>query len=70
MDHSVADGVERSDGHQEATQVVFQRVARWVEVDGVGHTIVTFHDTELETGRSGVRDEYPHVTVLARLVSA
>jgi hypothetical protein len=70
VDHSVADGVDRSGRHQEATQVVFQRVARWVEVDGVGHTIVAFHDTELEAGRSGVRDEYPHVTVLARLESA
>ena len=43
----MSNGVERSGRHQEATQVIFQRVAGWVAVDGLGHTIVTFNDTKL-----------------------
>ena len=64
MDHSVANGVEWSGGRKEATQVILQRVARRLHVDALGHTIVTFHHTELEAARSGVDDEYPHPTVL------
>ena len=64
MDHPVANGVEWSSRRKEATQVILQRVARRPQVDGLGHTIVTFHDAELETGRSGVDNEYPHPTVL------
>ena len=53
------------DGRQEVAQVILERIVCWVDVDGLGHTIVTFHDTKLEIGRSGVDDEYPHSTVLA-----
>ena len=67
VDHSVSNGVERSSRRQEATQVIFEQVAWWVAVDAFGHTIVTFNDTKLETGRSSVDDEHPHTTVLALL---
>jgi hypothetical protein len=67
VDYSVANGVQRSGRRQEATQVISQRVTRRVAVDGLAHTIVTFNDTKLETGRSGIDDEYPHPTVLALL---
>ncbi len=67
VDDPVTNGVERSDRGEEATQVILQRSAWRVEVDGLGHAIVTFDDTELETRRSRVHDEYPHSTVLADL---
>jgi hypothetical protein len=46
-------------------QVIFQRIAWRVEVNGVRHTIVTLHDTKLEAGRPGVHDKYSHLAVLA-----